>query len=166
MVSNLVEVATGEIRTKQLRYRFDGNKATYVENEAATNHNNGVGCKKTSTGTYPCAHTVQDESGNEVTYVLASAYHVDNITKRYGYGQNWVVNNPGNGVELNVLTIGRELAFVTAPMELFDLYSDNTILAEAGQDNDWDLLADFGYGTPFVFSCTNEHWGYVPNKLG
>lgn len=164
LVMPMTEVATGEIRTKQLRYKFTGNKVTYVETAAATAHNAGNGCSRTDRK-YPCAHTVQDQSGKDVTYVIASAYHASNVITRSKYSGNWSPNGSRGGAELNVLTIGDELLFVTAPFELFDRYSMDVTLATANRDNDWDDLAQLGYGTPFVFTCTNEYWGYIPNHL-
>lgn len=164
LVMPMTEVETGEIRTKQLRYKFTGNKVTYVETAAATAHNAGNGCSRTDRK-YPCAHTVQDQSGKDVTYVIASAYHASNVITRSKYSGNWSPNGSRGGAELNVLTIGDELLFVTAPFELFDRYSMDVTLATANRDNDWDDLAQLGYGTPFVFTCTNEYWGYIPNHL-
>lgn len=164
LTAPMTPVATGEIRTKQLMFKVSGNRATYVENAAATAHIANTGCSRSS-GQYPCAHTVKDQAGNETTYVIASAYHANNIVTRYKYSGNWYINGKNGGVELNVLTVGSELAFVTAPFELFDRYSMDVTLATANTDNDWQDLTHFGFGMPFVLSCTNEYWGYIANHL-
>ena len=168
VIARMTDIEPGEIRTMQFSYRFPGNKATFVENEAAQDHKDGISCSRTGTaeGTYPCVHTVQDEFGQNFTYVISSSYHADRIQKRFDecekYKDSWKISP----AELNVITIGSELAFVTAPFEISDRYSDalDLDLDNADQYNDWKALEEY-FGTPFVLSCTNEYWGYIPNHL-
>ena len=159
VIAPMDSVATGEIRTESFIHKVNGNVPSDVEKKAAAEHN-AVCAKKTTT--YPCVHTVS--SGEQ--FVIASSYHADSAAKRGGYGSRWIINSKNSGVDVNVLTIGSELAFVTAPFELFDRYSNVATLETVNVYNDWDNLAKLGFGTPFVLTCTNEYWGYVSNQLG
>ena len=156
VVSPMVQVATGEIRTQKLDYKFTGRGIAENERTAAQNHKDGTGCSRTD-GKYPCAHTVGGE-----TYVFASAAHANTTVTIYGYnsGKTWK-----KAADVNVLTVGDALAFVTAPFEISDRYSMDATLETANDDNDWNDLNTLGFSTPFVLSCTNEYWSYVPNHL-
>ena len=158
VVSPMAQVATGEIQTKKLDYTFTGRGIAANEHTAAENHKAGTGCSRTD-GKYPCAHTVNGE-----TYVFASAAHANASDTIYGYnnGKTW-----SKKADVNVLTVGDALAFVTAPFEISDRYSadPDLTLSNADQYNDWDGLNTLGFSTPFVLSCTNEYWSYVPNHL-
>lgn len=94
-------------------------------------------------------------------YNLNSKYHANAIRSRGTAEKNVVLG-------LNAITIGDDLAFVTAPNELYDRYDINGSVADA--DNDWNELTDLGtntynFGTPYVLAYTNNTQGYIPNAL-
>lgn len=105
---------------------------------------------------YPFRYEYEGE-----TYILNSNYHRNAIITRSNASASFT------DLELNAITFGKEVAFVTAPNELADKfhvyqgnekYSDNL--------NDWNNLIDEAtYGTPFVLGYTNDGRGYIAGWL-
>ncbi len=166
----MTDVTVGNIYTSQLsKYREPIEVPTDLELAAAQAHNN-----EASIESYPWKYTrINEETGLEETYLIASDGHANNIIRRQGYVDSWG-ENVTRKMELNAILVGNELAFVTVPFEAADRYSMDATLNDT-TDNDWnDLLtytnkagvtSDNPYGTPFVMSCTNDYIGHVPNYL-
>lgn len=94
-------------------------------------------------------------------YILNSKHHARNVYNRSK------ASNPDTyaNMTINAFMLGQQVAFVTAPTEMFDRYSLDATLTDT-TDNDWDDIVDpSGYGTPFVMAYTNGHNGYTANKL-
>jgi len=87
-------------------------------------------------------------------YNLNSSYHANAVRSR-----STDASAVDAKLEINCITIG-ELAFVTAPNELYDRYNTN---CDQVNGNLWDNLCDEGYGIPFVLGYTNGSEGYIPN---
>jgi len=94
-------------------------------------------------------------------YILNSKHHARNVYNRSK------ASNPDTYADMvvNAFTLGESVAFVTAPTEMFDRYSEGATLSNT-RDNDWDdLVRNDSYGIPFVMAYTNGHNGYTANKL-
>lgn len=92
------------------------------------------------------------------SYILNSKFQVTAILNRAKADANYT------NLELNVIRLGDNVAFVTAPGELADRYD----LAGSikNEDNDWlELVDNNTYGTPFVMGYTNDGRGYIPFSL-
>ena len=77
---------------------------------------------------------------------IRSPYKASAIVRRYNGPQEL-------DVELNTITVGQELAFVTAPNELFDTIS---VMVEEGSP----------YAQTLTLGYCNAYRGYIPSKLG
>ena len=77
---------------------------------------------------------------------IRSPYKATAIVRRYNGPQEL-------DLELNTITIGEELAFITAPNELFDTIS---VMVEEGSP----------YGQTLTLGYCNAYRGYIPSKFG
>ena len=92
------------------------------------------------------------------TYILNSTFHTNAIITRSKAADSYT------DLELNVILLGKNVAFVTAPGELADRY--DLAGSTKNEDNDWlELINDKTYGIPFVLAYTNEGKGYIPFSL-
>ncbi len=92
------------------------------------------------------------------TYILNSKFHANKVKTRMTQAASYTT------LELDVISIGNAVMFVSAPNELSDYYDINGSLRP--EDNDWlDLVDEQTYGTPFVLGYTNDSKGYLPNYL-
>ena len=93
------------------------------------------------------------------TYTINSRFHANLVVQRSQSNYQGYTN-----LELNVILLGNEVAFVTAPGEMSDHYDLAGSTKDA--DNDWlELVQDATYGTPFVLGYTNDSKGYFPATL-
>ncbi|MBQ8358680.1 MAG: hypothetical protein IJX37_02015 [Oscillospiraceae bacterium] len=107
-----------------------------------------------TTITYPYAYKYSD--GNY--YVINSSSHLPQVLQR-------ATRTGTVEMELNVMTLGADVALVTLPVEPFDRYSNDATLANANDYNDWSNLDELLGYTPFVLGYSNDHQGYMPNAL-
>ena len=151
---NMQECTASAIRTHQMT--FEGEKQTDDEGlyQAALNATS-----------YPFSYTYDGK-----TYIVNSSSHASKIKERATASSAYA------NLELNVILLGDQVAFVTAPNELADkyyTYDDNEAvvkteggLISATVNNDWiNLVDDATYGTPFVLGYSNGRKGYIGNWL-
>ena len=93
-------------------------------------------------------------------YKITSIHHANSVINRYSSN-----DNAGTKLQLNAIMIGKELAFVTAPNELFDRYSSVATIETANDYNDWEKLNSPDYGEPIVVGYANNSNSYLPNAL-
>ncbi len=92
---------------------------------------------------------------------IASIHHANSVISKY----RSTVMTAGQ-LELNVFTIGKEFAMVTAPNELFDRYSREATMETINQFNDWEKLWDADtYGEPFMMGYANDSRGYISYQI-
>lgn len=170
--SDMVTCTVGSIATKQVSMELT--RQVFSEGLlAAASHWQTLGGSSNTSLSYPFRYTWTDGK----VYILNSAKHATEVAGRIGK------TNTLQTLELNVITIGNDVAMVTLPNEPFDHYSDEYMAAYAvanadgkvtdteweeliriGQtDNDWYDLGEFSYGMPFVLGYTNSAQGYLPN---
>ena len=102
----------------------------------------------------------ESEGGDGKTYILNSKHHARNVVSRSKANPNTFAD-----MTVNAFVLGKAVAFVTAPTEMFDRYSADATLKDT-TDNDWDdLFVEGAFGTPFVMAYTNGHNGYTANQL-
>ncbi|MBR4863949.1 MAG: hypothetical protein IKU07_05175 [Oscillospiraceae bacterium] len=152
--ANRSTVAPGEIRNLRY-YRGNVRNATGVSAlayEAAKYYQENVG-----SGTYK--YTSPYSGG---IYVIGSKYHASSLISKWNVSLQTPVDTT-YFMEINTITIGKDLAFVTGSGELFDYYyKENGVYTE--ENNAWrDLINTETYGTPFVLELCNAMNGYVPN---
>ena len=91
---------------------------------------------------------------------IASRYHASAVLSREkvkgkaSYGR----------VEIGAITVGKDLAFVTAPGELYDRYDDAGSVLDSATTGWASLVDESTYGTPFVLGYCNGTRGYFPNR--
>lgn len=91
---------------------------------------------------------------------IASRYHASAVLNR-----EKVKGKPSYGrVEIGAITVGDDLAFVTAPGELYDRYDDDGTVLDSATTGWASLIDDTTYGTPFVLGYCNGTRGYFPNR--
>ena len=96
--------------------------------------------------------------GHGKQYIINSVFHANAIINRSKAADSYT------DLELNVIVLGDNVAFVTAPGELADRYDLSG--STKNEDNDWlELVNNKTYGTPFVLAYTNEGKGYIPFSL-
>ncbi len=156
--------APGTIRTAEVRYGleentynidYDVNGDAWYAAYKACNTDESAG-----TAHYPYKYVHTDGT----VCVISSRYHCANIGA-------WLRRKTGEvsdidyfaKYELNAIMLGEQIAFVSAPGELFDYYDAEG--SRAYEDNDWLELIDETYGTPFVLGYTNGGQSYLPNSL-
>ena len=148
-------VASGPIVTSQLKYRAKIQVPSALELAA---------CKAYQANAESiAAHDsyVYTDPTTKDKFVVASSYHANAVVNRSVYTEGAT-----RSIELNVITVGKELSFIAMPYEASDRYSMEATLTTANNYNDWDMLAKIGsFGTPFVMTCSNDHIGYIPNHL-
>lgn len=116
---------------------------------------------------YPFSYYYEGEP-----YIVNSSAHKNMIIRRHDNASGYTETD----LELNVILLGDQVAFVTAPNELADKYhnydkSGNTPemtqgVISATVNNDWNNLIDNDtYGTPFVLGYSNGRRGYIGNWL-
>ena len=127
-------------------------------------------------------HEADIQKDFEDTELLAAAQaYVENGTKNANYinsleHANGVITRSDftsdtRSIVLNAIGLGEEVAFVTAPAELFDRYDANYASVydrdnpTAYTNNDWNELVDDTYGTPFVLGYTDGYDKYIPNAM-
>lgn len=145
---------TGPISTK--RVDLDAGSNNFIFDEW-TEENSALVLKaidNTAGKGYPCGD-------KETGIVFNSSLHRSNM-KKWAQGRG-VIDGLETVLELNAISIGPDLAFVTAPGELYDNYDSSG--SRDPNDNDWLELNALGYGTPFVLGVTNGHFKYIPNTL-
>lgn len=161
--NNMVELSAGKIRTHQMTWH--GDKQLDSEGLQAAAQAIQTREKAGETINYPVRYTYESDGK---TYIVNSSYHKSNIINRMSYSGSDL------NLELNVIKLGNEVAFVTAPNELADKYhsyKNDTLdlnddgLISATDKNDWNNLLDATYGTPFVLGYTNGRKGYIGNWL-
>lgn len=106
------------------------------------------------------------------SFAVASQYQGDDIWANH--------NKTGKKtLALSAFMLGSQVAFVTAPGELYDRYSSQASWQDmqalqtksemynylTGGVNEWDKLVSSSYGTPFVMGYANGDVGYIPNKV-
>ncbi len=154
----------GQIRSEQVRYGLDDNDygidietqidawtAAYQACEAAQSAGSAV---------YPYKYEHKDGT----VCIINSRFHCS-------YIKSYIRRHTGQAsesldyakYELNAIMLGEQIAFVSAPGEMFDYYDANS--SRKNEDNDWLELIDEVYGTPFVLGYTNGKHGYLPNTL-
>ena len=144
LYKNMQSVKTGTIKTNQVSFSADpqiysdGLRAAVAAYDAATSKS------------FPFKYLHTDGK----YYNLNSVYHANSVRSR-----STDATKVDNNLELNCITIG-ELAFLTAPNELYDRYNFS---GDQVNNNLWDNLNDEGYGVPFVLAYTNGAEGYIPN---
>ena len=141
------ELPAGKIRTLQKLYRGQKQQDSAGLLAAAQ-------AAAASNVQYPYSYKHTDGK----TYILNSAFHTNSIINRSKAADSYT------DLELNVILLGNNVAFVTAPGELADRY--DLAGSTKNEDNDWlELINDKTYGTPFVLAYTNEGKGYIPFSL-
>lgn len=157
IITEMHQIEAGPILASRLKYQYELNVPSTLEYNAA------VAAKAAyAAGTHKSEFSyVYTDSTTKEKFVIASSYHANSAVSRGDYtaGQK-------STMELNVITVGKELAFLALPYEASDRYSTEATLDTANNFNDWDKLANvLNFGTPFVITCANDHKGYVPNNL-
>ena len=150
-------IEAGPILTSQLKYRMQIKTPSALELAACKAYQE----KAADIAAHDSFVYTDPTTGEK--YVVASSYHANAAVNRDKAGYK-----PGQtrAIELNVITVGKELSFLALPYEASDRYSMDATLATANNYNDWDALAKVGsFGTPFVMTCANDHIGYIPNHL-
>ena len=134
-LQNLTEIKTGEIRTLEVIYQGKLNHTQdHMEAEA-----NIIRQMFQETNDAKLCRIEAEKYG------IHSAYHANSILRR--------INMPEyKDVEMHAFSIG-DLAFVTAPYEMFDV--------NAKQVRDRSP-----FRTTFVASCANDVNNYIPSSLG
>ena len=149
---SLRECDTGAILTKQVTYQA----ARQIDSDGLRAAADA--CAAAGANSFPYTYN---------GYTLNSWYHYNAVKNTRG---SWTAGST-YPMELNAIALGKEVAFVTAPGELFDRYSATATLDTVNEDNDWDDLLDTNllgaesYGTPFVLGYTNANNSYIPNTL-
>ena len=149
---SLVECDPGAILTKQVTYKA----ARQIDSDGLRAA--AEACEKAGANSFPYTYN---------GYTLNSWHHYNAVKNTRG---NWTAGST-YPMELNAIALGKDVAFVTAPAELFDRYSSTATLNKIKNDNDWDdlldtnLLGAASYGTPFVLGYTNAYNSYIPNTL-
>lgn len=199
--SNMTTVDAGDIRVTNMVFNADAK--SYIDNTLAQRA--GKTARTASVGKYPFIYPkdvtegiyamLEEEQrgwydeysgGNGVwvdisgtykgeIYAIASERHVTDIIQNYK-------ETGREDVELTAFMLGENVAFVTAPGELYDRYNRNITWddlkgkTQAGiyrflnnSYNEWDniLSKNVGgsYGTPFVMGYANDSVGYFPNNV-
>ena len=142
------ELSAGKIRTVQKLYH--GQKQQDSEGLQAA-------AKAAATMSYiQYPYTYKHTDGKQ--YILNSKFHTNAINNRAKAADSYT------DLELNVIMLGENVAFATAPGELADRY--DLAGSTMNEDNDWlELVNEETYGTPFVLAYTNEGKGYIPFSL-
>lgn len=148
--------AEGKVRSMQVRYGLDNH--TFGDDlaglSAAANASEAEG--NTS---FPYRYVWKTADGGDgKIYVLNSVFHKNAVltaAKNVKEGFNEVAAK----LELNTIKIGEDIAFVSAPGEMYDYYD------AADGSNAWlELVAEATYGTPFVLGYTNGRYNYIPRS--
>lgn len=101
---------------------------------------------------------IDTNTGAYVT--IASRYHANAVLSR-----NKVAGKAAYGrVEISAITVGTELAFVSAPGELYERYDDEGSVQDSATTGWASLVNESTYGTPFVLGYCNGTRGYFPNR--
>ncbi len=149
------ELPAGRIRNLQTTFHGDKQEDSEGMLAAAIAYTEGsaaLGENKYLTTPYAYTHT----DGKQ--YFISSKFHASSIISRSKAGDTFT------DCEVNVIVMGDNVAFVTAPNEIADRYDING--SKKNEDNDWyDLIEEDTYGMPFVMGYTNGGNGYMPFSL-
>ena len=91
------------------------------------------------------------------TYIINSKFHANSIVNRSKASSSYT------DIDMSVVIMGGNVAFVTGPGELADRY--DLAGSTKNEDNDWYELITEAYGMPFVLGYTNNSRGYIPFSL-
>lgn len=154
----------GQIRSEQVRYGLDDNDygidietqidawtAAYQACEAAQSAGSAV---------YPYKYEHKDGTVCIINHRFHCSYIKSYIRRHTGQASESLDYAK---YELNAIMLGEQIAFVSAPGEMFDYYDANG--SRKKEDNDWLELNDETYGTPFVLGYSNGKHSYLPNTL-
>ena len=149
------ELPAGRIRTLQKTYHGEIQKDSEGLLAAAIAYQEGseaLGEHKFLPLPFKYEHT------DGQTYILNSRFHANCIVTRSKAAESYT------DLELNVIIMGDNVAFVTAPNELADRF--DLAGSTKDEDNDWyELIDEATYGMPFVLGYTNDGRGYIPFSL-
>ncbi len=163
---NMTKCAFGSIQTMQVRYAQDYQvfedelPGLLYAAEAYQEKLNQYLAGNISKPTTPFVYSYEGKN-----YIINSEFHARAVVNRAKALANDSFSETLAKLELNAIMIGPDLAFVSAPIELYDYY--DAAGSTNAADNDWlDINSDKNggsYGTPFVLGYSNGSHGYLPN---
>ncbi len=155
--------ATGLIQTKQVQFEVGPNDLNLGEYSPEKAENILTAIENSKAANEAMSGGIRFPWRDEATgIVFNSELHRSNLQK-WVNGRGVVDKVVNDTMELNTIALGDNVAFVTAPGDLYDYY--NRSGSRLTEQNEWLKLNEFGYGTPFVMGSTNGYFDYIPNTL-
>lgn len=142
MAEYALEAMQNEVKVEDTRIQ---NRQTIQTMERNHTQDNLVGIAYQVVAAWQSGMKMADATALGADAGIHSTYHAESIISKAQAGKDFEI-------ELNAVTIGDKVCFVTAPCEMFDT---NTMWLE--ENSPFELTLAFGY--------TNNQIGYVPSAL-